>query len=118
MKRQQKTYRTFSSAFKREKVALLDRGKIGVTDLSKIYGVSKGAIYKWKRKYSTLEKTERIVVEKISEEKKNIELLGQIRDLEQTIGKKQLELDYYKAVIEELSEVEGKDILKKFKPKQ
>jgi transposase len=118
MKRQQKTNRTFSSAFKREKVELIECGKIGVTELSKIYGVTRTAIYKWKRQYSTLEKTERIVIEKISEEKKNIELLGQIRDLEQIIGKKQLELDYYKAIIEELTEKEGKDILKKFKPRQ
>lgn len=118
MKQQQKTTRTFSSAFKREKVELLDSGKIRVKDLIKIYGVSHTAIYNWKRKYSTLEKTERIVVEKISEEKKNTELLGRIRDLEQIIGKKQLELDYYKAAIEELSEEEGEDILKKFKPRQ
>jgi transposase-like protein len=118
MKRQQKPNRTFSSAFKREKVELLESGKITVKDLSKIYEVTKPAIYKWKKKYSKLEKTERIVVEKISEEKKNIELLSRIRDLEQIIGKKQLELDYYKAAIEELSEEEGKDILKKLKPRQ
>lgn len=118
MKRQPKTNRTFSSAFKREKVELLEIGKVTIKDLSKIYEVSKTAIYKWKRKYSKLEKTERIVVEKISEEKKNIELLSRIRDLEQIIGKKQLELDYYKAAIEELSEEEGGDILKKFKPRQ
>jgi transposase-like protein len=118
MKRQQKMHRTFSSAFKREKVELIDSGKITIKELSKIYEVSKTAVYKWKRQYSKLEKTERLVVEKISEEKKNIELLGRIRDLEQIIGKKQLELDYYKAAIGVLSEEEGEDILKKFKPRQ
>ena len=118
MKRQQKTNRTFSAAFKREKVELIDSGKLTIKDLSKIYEVSLTAIYKWKKQYSKLEKTERIVVEKISEERKNIELLSRIRDLEQVIGKKQLELDYYKAAIEELIEEEGEDILKKFKPRQ
>jgi len=116
MKRQQKTHRTFSMAFKQEKVELLDRCKITVKELSKIYEVSETAIYKWKRKFSKLGKSERIVVEKISEANKNVELLHRIKELEQIIGKKQLELDYYKSVIEVLNEKEGEDILKKYKP--
>ncbi|MGC9341264.1 MAG: transposase [Bacteroidales bacterium] len=116
MKKQQQTHRTFSAAFKKEKVALLDSGKISVTELSKLYNVTRPAIYKWKKKYSKLEKSERIVVEKISEEKKNIELLNRIKDLEQIIGQKQIELDYYKTVIEVINEKEGDDILKKYKP--
>jgi len=116
MRRQQKLSRTFSAAFKKEKVDLLDNGKITVKELSILYEVSPTAIYKWKRKYSKLDKSERIVVEKISESNKNIELLKRVRDLEQVIGKKQLELDYYKAVIDVLNEQAGEDILKKYKP--
>jgi len=116
MKRIEKTHRTFSTAFKQEKVELLDRRKITVKELSKVYEVSETAIYKWKKKYSRLEKSERFVVEKISEAKKNVELFNRIKELEQVIGKKQLELDYYKTVIDVLSEKEGEDILKKFKP--
>ena len=95
---------------------LLDKGKITVSELSRIYDVSATAIYKWKKKYSRLDKTERFVIEKISEESKNIELLHRIKDLEQIIGKKQVELDYYKYAIDVLSEQEGEDVLKKFKP--
>ena len=116
MRRQQKLSRTFSAAFKKEKVDLLDHGKTTVKELSILYEVSPTAIYKWKRKYSKLDKSERIVVEKISESNKNIELLKRVRDLEQVIGKKQLELDYYKAVIDVLNEQAGEDILKKYKP--
>ncbi len=116
MKSQQRTHRTFSTAFKIEKVELLDKGKVTVKELSEIYDVSPTAIYKWKKKYSKLATNERIVVEKISEEKKNIELLNRIKELEQIVGKKQLELDYYKTTIEILSEEEGKDVLKKHKP--
>jgi transposase-like protein len=117
MKKQPRTHRTFSTAFKREKVELLDTGKMTVRELSELYQVSETAIYKWKRKYSKLREGERIVVEKVSEQKKNIELLHQIKELEQVIGKKQLELDYYKAAIDILSEKEGEDILKKYNPK-
>jgi transposase len=118
MKRQPKAHRIFSAAFKKEKVDLIDRGKITVRELSKLYSVSDTAIYKWIKKYSKLEKSERIVVEKVSEAKKNIELYNHIRDLEQILGKKQLELDYYKSVINVVSEQAGEDILKKYKPRQ
>lgn len=117
MKRQIKTQRVFSVAFKKEKVELLDQGKISVKDLSKTYDVSQTAIYNWKNKYSKYKKTERIVVEKISEATKNIELLKRIAELERIVGKKQLELDYYKTTIELLSEESGEDIKKKYKPK-
>jgi transposase-like protein len=112
-----KNLRRFSSAFKKEKVDLLDQGKISVKELSKIYDVSPTSIYKWKTKYSKYEKTERIVIEKISEETKNIELLKRIAELEHIVGKKQLELDYYKTTIEVMSEEEGEDLVKKHKPK-
>lgn len=117
MKKQQTTRRIFSTAFKKEKVDLLDQGKITVNQLSKIYEVSPTAIYKWKKRFSKLNPTERVVVEKISEAKKNVELLQRIKDLEQVIGKKQLELDYYKTAIEVLNEKQGEDILKKYKPR-
>ena len=117
MRSRPKTTRHFSTDFKKEKVELLDKGKITVTELGKIYNVSPTAIYKWKKKFSRIEQTERFVIEKISEEKKNIELLNQVKELEQIIGKKQIELDYYKTAIDVLSEQEGEDLLKKFKPK-
>ena len=117
MESQRKERRTFSTTFKQEKVELLDKGKITVSDLSKIYEVSPTAIYKWVKKFSRLPKGERIVVEKVCEEAKNIELLKRIGQLERIIGKKQLQLDFYKSAIEILSEEEGIDILKKYKPK-
>ena len=86
-------------------------------EISKVYGVSDTAIYNWIRKYSHYEPDERIVVEKISEEKKNIELLAHIKELEQALGRKQLELDYYKNIIELISESEGEDVKKKYRPK-
>ena len=117
MKGQPKSFRTFSTAFKLEKVDLLDSGKITVKEISEIYEVSEVAVYKWKKKYSKLDRSERIVVEKISEEQKNKELLHRIKELEQIVGKKQIELDFYKTAIDEISDEAGEDLLKKFKPK-
>ncbi len=109
--------RSFSTEFKKEKVALIESGKITVKELTDIYEVSHTAIYKWIKKFSTLEQDERIVIEKISEEQKNKELLKRIEELERTIGKKQLELDYYKTTLDVLEEQEGADLIKKYKPK-
>ncbi len=110
--------RTFSEAFKREKVKLIDEGKLSVRHLSDIYEVSHTAIYNWIRKFSILAQDESVVVEKISEAKKTEELYKQVRELEQALGRKQLKLDYYKEVIKIVSESTGEDIEKKFKPKQ
>ena len=118
MKNQRKVRRTFSESFKREKVDLIDRGKLSVKELSKIYEVSDRAVYSWLKKFSKYAAGERVVVEKISEAKKNIELHQQVRELEQALGRKQLELDYYKEVVNIISEEEGEDVVKKYKPKQ
>ena len=117
MKTSNKRQRIFSTAFKKEKVELLDQGKISVKDLSKVYEVSCTSIYNWKRKYSKYSNTDRVVIEKISESKKNIELLKKIADLERAVGRKQLEIDYYKTTIEIINIEAGEDLEKKHKPK-
>lgn len=118
MERERKVRRTFSTIFKKEKVELIEQGKITVKELSEIYEVSQTAVYKWLKKFSKTGMSERVVIEKISEENKNIELLKRIRDLEGAIGRKQLELDYYRSVLEIISQEEGVDIEKKYGPKR
>ncbi len=111
--KQQNKHRRFSETFKREKVNLIDERKLSVRDVSNIYEVSTTAVYKWVRKYSALSKGERVVVEKISESQKTRELHKRVRDLEQALGRKQMELDYYKEVVKLSSEEKGEDIKKK-----
>jgi len=118
MKKSKKQRRIFSEAFKREKVGLLDEGKLKVSDISKIYNVSSVSVYRWRNKFSSISAGERLVVEKISEAKKTIELYNQVRDLEQALGRKQMELDYFKKVVELASEEKGEDFEKKFRPKR
>ena len=118
MKNQRKARRTFSETFKREKVGLIDQGKLSVKELSKIYEVSDRAVYTWLKKFSKFTTGERVVVEKISEAQKTIELHQQVKELEQALGRKQLELDYYKEVVNIISEEEGEDVAKKYKPRQ
>jgi transposase-like protein len=113
-----KQVRTFSEEFKKEKVKLISEGKVSVLELSRIYQVSVNAVYKWIAKYSTLPKTERIVVEKVSESAKNVELMKKIGDLERVVGKQQLKMIYLETVIECSNELTGEDFEKKYKSRQ
>lgn len=118
MKEIVKQHRIFSESFKREKVKLVEQGKLSIAEVSKIYDVSKVSIYKWVRKFSSLQCGERMVVEKISESKKTLALYNQVRDLEQALGRKQMELDYFKEVVDLAGKEEGVDLEKKYKPKR
>jgi transposase len=113
-----KIRRVFSKEFKREKVALIEQGKLRVSEVCKTYEVSQTAVRKWLVQYGKLAKTERIVVEKISEEIKNIELLKKIAELERVVGKQQVQLIYKDSVIECGSELLGVDLEKKYNSQQ
>ena len=111
----EKMRRHFTEAFKKEKVSQLDERKITVKQLSRLYEVSETAIYRWVKKYSKYAgKHERVVVEKESEGHKNIELLKKLAEMERLLGRKEIELEYLKKVIEFGSEYVGADIKKKY----
>lgn len=105
--------RHFSADFKRGKIRLLEAGKLRVCDLVKVYGVSRSAVYKWKAKYGSLPKGERIVVEKESEEARTLELLNRVKELEAALGRKDLENTYLRTVLKEANNHFGCDVEKK-----
>jgi transposase len=112
---QKKVRRTFSEAFKREKVKMLEDRQVTVKQLSRIYEVSETAIYHWIRKYSNkLGLSEKLVLEKESEGARTMALMKQVAELERVIGQKQLQVDYYKKLIELIEEEIGEDMKKKF----
>ncbi len=114
MKRNKKENRVFSSEFKKEKVKLLEQGKLSVIEVSRIYEVSGTAVYKWLKQYGRIAKDERVVVEKKSEAAKTISLMKKVAELEQIIGKQQVELLFKDVVIELGSEILGEDLKKKY----
>lgn len=113
-----KIRRVFSTEFKKEKVGLIELGKLSVREISQTYEVSVTSVYKWLYKFGKLGKSERVVVEKISEENKNVSLLKKIAELERTIGQQQMQLIYKDAVIQKGSEHIGADLEKKFNSQQ
>ena len=86
--------RVFSDTFKREKVKEIDQGLVSVTELSKLYSVSKPSVYRWLHKYSiNHQKGVTQVVQMVSESQKTIGLLKRVADLERIVGQKQIELE-------------------------
>ncbi len=111
----EKRMRRFSETFKREKVAELESKKITVAQLSRIYEVSRTSVHNWISLYGKLKtKGERMVVEKESESCRTDSLLQKVKELEQLIGQKQVEVEYLNKVIELGSEAVGEDIKKKY----
>lgn len=114
-----KVRRTFSTTFKKEKVSLIEQGQLTISDIVSVYKVSDTSVRKWIKLYGiSYEKTERIVVEKISEEAKNKELMKRIAELERIVGKQHLQLVYKDSVIKCASDLYGEDIEKKYNSQQ
>lgn len=104
----------FSTEFKKEKVRLYEEGKMTALEISKAYGISYQGFYKWIDKYGSLPKTEQMVVQKVSEEKRTLDLMKKVADLEKIIGQMQVQILYKECVIKRGSDLLGEDLEKKF----
>jgi len=113
-----KRHRIFSASFKEEKIRELEEKKTTASELSRMYEVSRSAIYKWKEQYGIhYNKGVRMVVEKESESVKRLELENKVSELERLLGRKQVEIEYLNKVIEEGGKLVGEDLKKKYVPK-
>lgn len=113
--RQERQNRYFSEGFKRAKVDEIEKGLVGVSELSREYEVTRSAIYKWIHKYSKMrKKKEKIVYESNSDTKKLLLMKEKIKELERIIGQKQILIDFQHKVIELAEEEYKVDIKKKY----
>lgn len=107
--------RQFSPTLRKEIVGLIESGKISVAAASREYMVSMTSIYRWIHKYSTYNKKGAIlVVDKNSQSKKIEEMRQRIAELEQAVGHKQMQIDYYDKFIDLASDEVGHDLKKKY----
>lgn len=110
--------RVFSEEFKKSKVKELVEKQITVTRLSRLYGVTRPAIYKWLYRYSSnYERKTTFVVQMESESYKTQRLQQKVAELERIIGQKQLEIDFLNKLLEIGSEEIGYDLKKNFSSK-
>jgi transposase-like protein len=106
--------RYFSTEFKQKRVKEIEQGLVSIAEISREYEVSRRAIYKWIYKYSMNRKKQvKQVIEALSDTRKIQELKKKIKELEQVIGQKQVELEFKEKMIELAEEHYGIDIKKK-----
>ena len=79
--------RYFSEEFRRARVKEYEEGQTTVSEICRVYEVSRSAVYKWIHKYSPhYQKSIVKVVEEKSETRKRLALEQKIKDLEQLIS--------------------------------
>ena len=107
--------RTFSPTLRKDVVGLIESGKLSIAAASREYQVSKTTIYRWIHRYSTYNKKGTVlVVDKDSQAEKLKQMQQKIAELEQAVGHKQMQIDYYKKFIDLASEEVGEDLKKKY----
>ena len=110
-----KKHRKFSEEFKKNLVMEFEKGMFSVPQLEKLHRISNKSIYRWIYKYSTFnEKGFRIIEMKQSSTQKVRELEKRIKELERTVGLKQIKIDYLDKMIEIAKDELNIDIKKNF----
>lgn len=106
--------RYFSESFKMKKVREIERNLVSVLEVSREYEVSATAVYKWLDKYSLYRKRQvRQVIEPMSDTQKIKDLKAKIKELEQVVGQKQIQLEFKEKMIELAEQMYQVDIKKK-----
>lgn len=107
--------RVFSETFKRNKVQEIESKQVRVSDICSQYSVSAQSVYRWIHRYgSDQQKQERLIVESMSDTKTIKELRERLAELERMVGQKQIEIEFYKKMIELAQEHYGIEIKKNF----
>jgi transposase-like protein len=108
--------RIFSEGLRKEVVTKVESGEMRVLEACRIYDIkSSQTVYNWIYKYSrTLKKPTHTVVEQNSVDKKLKELKERTRELEAALGRKQMELDLHRNIIDLASSEYDVDLKKSF----
>jgi transposase-like protein len=108
--------RIYSLSLKKTVVKQVERGELTVLQACRTYDIkAKQTVYNWIYKFSrTLEKPIRVVVEKDSVDKRLQDSEKRIKELEASVGRKQIEIDLYKHMVDLAKEEYGIDLKKNF----
>ena len=93
--------RKFSEDLKLKIVKEYESGAFSVVEMTKVYDISYQTIYNWIYKYSKYNKKSIQVVEmKDSQAHKMKQMEARIKELERTVGQKQMNIDYLEKMID------------------
>ncbi len=112
---QPRAMRVFSEDLKRKLVEEIENKRLTIKDVVNLYHVSSTSVYNWLSLYSSFKRTgARIVMESDSKETKIEKLMQRIKELERSVGKKQLEIEFLDKALEMCSRELGYDVKKKY----
>uniref|UniRef100_UPI00404853B9 transposase n=1 Tax=Roseivirga sp. TaxID=1964215 RepID=UPI00404853B9 len=96
-------------------IELYESGQCTVLELEEEYELSSPVIYRWIYKYSNNNKKSIQVVEMKDSQQSNLKELAQkVKELEQAVGRKQMNIDYLEKMIELAKDHYDIDIKKNF----
>lgn len=106
--------RRYSKAFKQARVDDFENGTFTVGQLCRLYHLGEPLMYRWIKQYTRYpKKTAAVIVEVPNSQTEKVKYLeARIAELERLLGFKQIKLDYYEALLEELK-AEGLPVEKK-----
>lgn len=105
--------RRFTEAFKKEQVALIERGEVTTGEISRLYQVKPDNVMRWLRKYGKRTIPETIIIGS-REDYDQLKLLEkENQSLKQYIGEQQMRLVYMEQLIALAKERLGNDFEKK-----
>jgi transposase-like protein len=111
--------RKYSEDLKRSIVKDFESGKFSVLQLERLHNIGNPLIYKWIYKYSqSNDLGQRIVEMKDSSTQKLKALEQRVKELEQMVGRKQIQIDYLEKMIDLAKEELHIDIKKNFNTPQ
>lgn len=108
--------RTFSAEFKRAIVKDIQNKLVTVQQVAEEYDVSRTSVYRWMQRYSITDapKRSRVVLELDSQQYQTKQLRQRLLELEATLGRKQLLIDYLNELVAVSSVELGIDLKKTF----
>jgi transposase-like protein len=107
--------RTFSETFKRDKVREIESGQTRISTICKQYSVSDTAVRRWLRKFGFQNQPqERLIIETMSDTLALKTLRERLAELERLVGQKQVEVEFFKKMIDLAQDHYGIEIKKNF----
>ena len=108
-----KPKRYFSETFKKARVKEYETGEFTVNEISRLFSIKEGVIYKWIHQYSHDNKKKLRVVEmEESSTKKIKDLIIRISELERMLGQKQIRIELLEKMIDLAEKDLGIDVKK------
>lgn len=115
MTSEERRLRRFSEDFRKEQVRIIEAGEMTIGEVSRLYEVKRESVRNWLIKYGTKPVSQQIVLHTSSDVNRFRDLEGQVKQLQELIGRLHVELVYKNELIEKAKETLGPDFEKKTK---